>query len=153
MVPGQNTKVSVKPAVTRFFRPGTRFMHQTNPLQYGFQIIGKIAVRQGRTFRNTRGPTGINNQRQIFSRINFNLGRLWLGSCDHIIKKKMPRLVISGFGYFPQKPSDKSFDGRQIGFDAADDHRVHVRISNRLDGGRIKLGMIHAKNHFGTGIF
>jgi hypothetical protein len=65
----------------------------------------------------------------------------------------MARLVVSGFGYFPEKPADKSFDRRQVGFDPTDDRRLNIGAFNCFDGGGIKLRMIHAKDRFGPGIF
>ena len=100
MVPGQNTEVSVKPARTRFFRLGTRFMHQTNPLQCGFNIIGKIGVWQGCAFGDAGGAARVNDQRQILCRVNLNIRWYRFGGCDHIIKEEMVGPVIASFGNF-----------------------------------------------------
>jgi len=99
------------------------------------------------------GPPGINNQRHILRRVT--LYSRWLRFCvrDHIIKKKMTGLVIPGFGNFPSKTAKKRFDRRQIGFDPADHHRLHVGTFNCLNSHWVKLGMIHTKDGFGTGVF
>ena len=102
MVPRQHTKVGVMSTFAHFFRVCPWFMHEANPLVRRFQIIGNIGMRQRRSLGYASGSAGIDNQGQVFSRINFNRRRPGLGLGYHFIKEKVAGFVMLRFGNFSQ---------------------------------------------------
>ena len=152
MVPRQHTKVGVKPAFAFFFRLCARFMHQANPLVRCFQIVGKIGMRQRCSLGYPGGPTGINNQGRIFSRIDLDRRRPGLGRRHHVIEEKVTGFVMLRLWNLAQQPAYNCFNLRQVRFDTANDNRFHAAIFNGRNRGRIKLRVIHTKNHLGPGV-
>jgi len=55
---------------------------------------------QPRSLGYTGGPTCINNQGQVFNRIDIQSRRVGLDCGNHIVKKEMPGLIVAGFGDF-----------------------------------------------------
>ena len=65
----------------------------------------------------------------------------------------MTRFVFFSLGDLPQQTTHKGHKRRQIRFDTADHHLLHIRIAHGFHNRGIKLGMIHTEDDSGARVF